>query len=49
MNVLERASFGRLKYKPDIDLDFNTETWLSRPFGAGQRIKGKVLQDGDIA
>ncbi len=45
MNVRECASFGRLKCKPDIDLDFNTEACLSRPIWVGQRIEGKVLQE----
>jgi hypothetical protein len=45
MNVLERASFGRLICQPDIDLDFNTEAYLSRPLWAGQRIEITVLQE----
>lgn len=40
MNVLERASLGRLKGKPDVVLDFNTEAWLSRPIWVGHRIEG---------
>jgi len=45
MNVRECASFGRLKCKPDIDVDSNSEACLSRPIWVGQRIDGKVLQE----
>ena len=44
MNMLERASFERLMCQPDIDLDFNTEAYLSDLFGLAKELKSQYYK-----
>jgi hypothetical protein len=44
MNVPERAYFGRLKCKPDIDLDFNTEVVYPDLFGLARELDVKYYK-----